>query len=138
MPRRPSKKSVKQFVWYNMGGIAFFVIGYLIFTLLYGVLSWNWFVAKVIADLVGTTVNYLVQRFVAFREESRGQSERKLALHFSMLGLINVVIDYAIVGGLKALGVTPFIGMFVAAGFFTVWKFIWYKRWVFKPKRGVA
>jgi putative flippase GtrA len=134
MPKRVSKKAVKQFAWYNLGGMSFFIVGYLIFSFLYGVLSWHWLIAKIIGDLCGATTNYLIQRFLAFREESHGKSERQLLINFSILGLINVVIDYAIVAGLKWLGLTPFIGLFVAASFFTIWKFIWYKLWIFKPK----
>lgn len=133
--RKPSKQAVIQFAWYNLGGMSFFVVGYAVFAFLYGVLSWEWWFAKIIGDLTGWTTNYIIQRFLAFREESRGHSEKKLLVRFSALSLINVVIDYAIVWGLKALGVTPFIGLFVASCFFTIWKFVWYKIWVFKnPK----
>jgi putative flippase GtrA len=132
MPKKPSKKAVKQFAYFNLGGLSFFVVGYAVFSLLYGVLSWEWWAAKIIGDLTGWTVNYIIQRFLAFSEESRGHSERNLLVRFSALSLVNVVIDYAIVWGLKAVGVSPFIGLFAAASFFTIWKFIWYKLWVFK------
>lgn len=132
--RKPSKKSVKQFVLYNFGGVGFFVTGYIVFSLLFGLLKWEWWTAKIVADLTGWTVNYLVQRFVAFREESRVHTEKALFAKFSAISLVNVPLDYAIVGGLKMIGVTPFIGLFVSAGFFTIWKFLWYKYWVFKPK----
>lgn len=132
--RKPSKKSVKQFVLYNFGGVGFFVTGYLVFSLLFGLLKWEWWTAKIVADLTGWTVNYLVQRFVAFREESHAHTEKALFARFSAISLINVPLDYAIVGGLKWLGVTPFIGLFISSWFFTIWKFIWYKYWVFKPK----
>lgn len=135
MPKKPSKKSIKQFVLYNFGGVGFFVTGYLVFSLLYGVFEWEWWQAKIIADLFGWTVNYLIQRFFAFRDESRAHTEKALFARFSFISLINVPLDYAIVGGLNWLGLTPFIGLFVSACFFTVWKFIWYKFWVFKPSR---
>ena len=83
MPRKPSKRAVKQFTFYNLGGVSFFVVGYLVFSLLYGVFSWHWLTAKIIGDISGGTVNYLIQRFLAFREESRGHSERKRGLSIS-------------------------------------------------------
>lgn len=138
VPKKPSKKSIKQFALYNIGGVGFFATGYTVFSLLFGLLEWEWWTAKIVADLSGWTVNYLVQRFIAFRDESRAHTEKALLARFSAISLVNVPLDYAIVGGLKAVGVTPFIGLFVSAGFFTIWKFIWYKYWVFKPKNSVV
>lgn len=137
MVRKPRKQTMWQFAFYNIGGIAFFVIGYAVFVLLYGLLSWKWWLAKIIADLAGWTANYAVQRFVAFRKESQHHTEKKLLARFSAISLINVPLDYAIVGGLKFIGISPFLGLWLSSLFFTVWKFIWYKLWVFqapKPK----
>lgn len=132
MRKKPSKRTLRQFVLYNIGGIAFFVTGYSIFSILYGLFSWKWWIAKIVADLSGWTVNYFVQRFIAFRHESKHHTEKKLFTRFSAISLINVPIDYAIVGGLRLLGVSPFIGLWVSSAFFTMWKFLWYKFWVFK------
>jgi len=132
MAKKPSKKSVIQFAWFNLGGVAFFVSGYGVFVVLYGIFSWRWWVAKIIADLTGWSINYLVQRFLAFREESKHHTEKKLFAKFSAISLVNVPIDYAIVGGLKLLGVTPFLGLWISSLFFTVWKYLWYKYWVFR------
>lgn len=134
MPRKPSKRTLKQFVLYNVGGVGFFVAGYMVFSVLYGVLSWDWWSAKIVGDLVGWTVNYFIQRFLVFHEESRAHKEHRIFARFSAISLVNVPIDYLIVGGLKWLGVTPFIGLFVSAGFFTIWKFAWYKHWVFRTR----
>lgn len=131
-PARPSKRAVRQFGYYNLGGLAFFLIGYAVFALLYGAFGWLWWLAKIIADLTGWSSNYLVQRFLAFRDESQHHGESALLGRFTFVSLVNVPIDYAIVGGLKAVGVTPFLGLAISAGFFTIWKFAWYKHYVFK------
>ncbi len=139
MVRKPSKRTVSQFLVYNLGGFAFFGVGYGVFVLLYGVFSWRWWVAKIIADLSGWTVNYLIQRFIAFRHESKHHTEKKLLARFSIISILNIPIDYAIVGGLKLLGISPFLGLWISSLFFTVWKYVWYKLWVFKaPKQPVA
>ena len=57
-----------------------------------------------------------------------------MAGKFTVISLINLAIDYVIVGALNWLGVTPFLGLIIASQFFTLWKWLWYKRWVFKPK----
>lgn len=132
MAKKPSKQSIIQFALYNLGGVAFFAIGYLVFVLLYGLLSWHWLIAKAIADLTGWTANYLIQRHVAFRHESKHHTERSLLKRFSIISILNVPLDYAIVGGLKWLGVSPFLGLWLSSLFFTIWKFAWYKWWVFR------
>lgn len=131
----PSAHTIRQFAYFNLGGTAFFVIGYALFTLLYGVFGTTWWIAKIVADCIGWTINYLVQRHIAFAEESKNHTEKVLLGKFTVISVANVPIDYAIVGGLKMLGVSPFIGLFVSATFFTVWKWLWYKYWVFRhPK----
>lgn len=136
MKRKPSKKSIVQFAWYNLGGVAFFIIGYLVFAVLYGIFSWRWWIAKIVADIIGWLANYIIQRYLAFREDSKHHKNTTLFARFSIVSLLNVPIDYAIVGGLKLIGVSPFIGLWLSSIFFTAWKFIWYKLWVFSaPKR---
>jgi putative flippase GtrA len=119
---------------FNVGGVAFFVIGYAVFSVLYGLLHWNWLVAKIIGDTLGWLSNFVIQYFLAFREERRGQKHRVVASKFTVISLLNLIIDYAIVGLLKLVGVSPFIGLIIASQFFTIWKWLWYKHFVFKPK----
>lgn len=129
--RRPTKKLVVQFLEYWVGGNVFFVSGYVIFSLCYGVFHLRWWQAKVIGDAVGWTLNYIVQRYWAFSRQDLRLHEGKNRLRYIVLSVVNTVIDYLIVGGLVNVGVTPYIGTFVSAGFFTVWNFLWYRYWVF-------
>ncbi len=132
-PTKPSKKGVVQFVVFNAGGAAFFVVGYLTFALLYGTLHRSWLVAKIVGDALGWSVNFAIQYFIAFREDRHGRPVHIVAGKFTAISLVNLVIDYAIVWLLKLAGVSPFIGLIIASQFFTVWKWLWYKKWVFKP-----
>lgn len=127
-----SRRSVVQFLQFNVGGIAFFVVGYVVFVFLYGLLGWTWWTAKIIADLTGWAVNFLIQRFWAFRHESKELRERTIMQRFTLISLANVPLDYLIVGTLNWLGISPFLGLWLSSLFFTVWKFVWYKVWVFK------
>jgi putative flippase GtrA len=47
---------------------------------------------------------------------------------------VGFVLDYLIIWGLQAVGITPYIGFFISAAFFSVWSFLWYKYWVFPEK----
>jgi putative flippase GtrA len=130
--KKLNKQQTVQFFWFNVGGVAFFVLGYFVFAVLFGVGGWEWWQAKIAADLSGWTANYVIQRYIAFREESQHHTERKLIMRFTSISLINAPLDYLIVGVLFWLGVTPFIGLIVSSIFFTVWKYFWYKLYVFR------
>jgi putative flippase GtrA len=130
-PKKPSRKDLWQFGISNVGGTAFFVVGYGVFALLYGHFHWSWFPAKMLGDFIGWTCNFAIQYFVAFREERQGHKPHVVAGKFTVFSLINLGIDYLIVGGLNWLGVSPFVGMIIASQFFSVWKWVWYKWWVF-------
>lgn len=135
--RKPSRKGVVQLVFFNAGGVAFFVVGYGVFSLLYGLFGWPWLPAKLVGDACGWAVNFAIQYFVAFREERRGHQPHVVFGKFTVISLINLGIDYAIVALLVWLGVSPFIALIVASMFFTIWKWLWYKRYVFKPKQHI-
>ena len=74
----PNRKGLSQFIYFNLGGAAFFVSGYLVFSLLYGLFHWHWLVAKGIADLIGWSLNYLIQHYLAFSEAARQQGHIKV------------------------------------------------------------
>ena len=124
-----------QFVEYLTGGAAYFWTGYGIFALCYSGLHWNWLPAKGVADVAGWILNYLIQRYWAFRNPLLGRHEAATLGKYGALTFINVVLDYLIIGVLQHDGISPYIGFFISAGFFTVWNYIWYRLWVFYVKR---
>jgi putative flippase GtrA len=132
--RMPTRQRIIQFLEYWVGGNVFFLSGYATFSICYSLLGWRWWQAKLLADTIGWTLNYIVQRYWAFASSGLQKHEGKNRWRYITLSLVDTVLDYAIVGGLVGLGVTPYIGMFVAAGFFTVWNYFWYRYWVFAPE----
>jgi putative flippase GtrA len=114
------------------------------FALLYSVLKWKVIPAKIIAYLFGLTVNFILERFWVFGDTHRRKQLSKVTLHYILLAIINLGIDTLIVWSLDRIGINPYIGQFVSAGFFTVWNYIWYKLWIFAkgstpgPKRPAA
>lgn len=131
-PKKPNNKGVIQFVFFNAGGAAFFIVGYAVFAVLYGPLHWRWLPSKIVGDALGWSANFAIQYFVAFREERQGHKPHVVAGKFTVISLLNLAIDYAIVAALNWVGVSPFIGLIVASQFFTLWKWFWYKHFVFK------
>jgi len=117
------------------GGSIYFWSGYAIFAIGYSFLHWWWLWAKVAADAVGWTLNYIAQRYWAFANIHPHLREMEHVKRYLIIESIGFALDYAIIGALKAVGITPYIGFFISAAFFTVWSYFWYKYWVFPQKK---
>ena len=128
-----SRKEVERFLKYMAGGGLYFWIGYAVFAVGYSGFKWGWLPAKILADAVGWTSNYLVQRFWAFSDRIH-LSEMQHAGRYVFIESVGFVLDYFIIWGLKSIGITPYIGFFISAIFFTFWSWAWYKYWVFPEK----
>lgn len=120
-----------QFIKYIAGGSLYFWTGYVVFAFGYSVFHWWWLWAKIAADAIGWTLNYLVQRYWAFANARLKLNEMQHLGRYIFIETIGLILDYLIIAGLKALGLTPYIGFFISAGFFTIWSYFWYKYWVF-------
>jgi len=128
---RPTHHNIVQFLEYLIGGTVYFWSGYAIFAIGYSGLGWNWLYAKMLADVVGWTLNYAIQRYWAFNSKTLKDREARTVGRFALLTLVNLALDYFIIWGLNKMGVSPYIGFFISAGFFTVWNYFWYRFWVF-------
>lgn len=131
---RPNRHTTIQFLKYSVGGNVYFITGYAIFALCYSGLGWPWLPSKIACDAVGWTLNYLVQRHWAFAEQHH-LSEMQHVGRYLTIESIGFVLDYLIIYGLYAIGITPYLGFFISAGFFSIWSFLWYKYWVFPDKQ---
>lgn len=131
----PHKKTAIQFGKYLAGGNLYFWSGYAVFAVCYSVFGWNWLPSKILADAIGWTLNYLAQRYWAFNSDHLRLSEIQHVGRYIFIESIGFILDYLIIGGLNAIGITPYIGFFISAGFFTVWSYLWYKYWVFPEGR---
>ena len=129
-----ARADLVQFIKYMIGGTSYFWSGYAVFALCYSGLGWNWLPAKMVADLIGWTMNYLIQRYWAFDNPRLAHREGRTLSKYGALTVLNFLLDYLMIWGLKQLGISPYIGFFVSAGFFTVWNYTWYRYWVFYAK----
>ncbi len=132
------KNRFEQFLRYLVGGSIYFWVGYGLFALLYGGLHWGWLPSKALSDVVGWSLNYVIQRYWAFNGEHLKLNEMQHASRYVFIEIIGFIIDYAMIGGLKAVGVSPYIGLFISGAFFTGWSYLWYKYWVFPENKTVA
>lgn len=128
-------KKLEQFAKYMAGGSLYFWVGYAVFAICYSALHIYWLWAKMAADAIGWSLNYLVQRYWAFSSDHLKLSEMQHLSRYIFIESIGFVMDYAIIAGLRSIGITPYIGFFISAGFFTVWSWFWYKYWVFPEQK---
>jgi len=127
-------KELKRFTEYMISGGAYFWSGYLTFFLIDKGLGAAFFWAKSISTLVGWTVNYVLQRYWVFRNPELAKHKTQVTGRYTLITVLDFVLDYLIVYGLKLLGVSPYIGQFISSAFFTGWNYVWYKFYVFPEK----
>lgn len=123
-----------QFVEYMIAGGAYFWVGYAAFFVFYSVFGWNLFASTMLSNLIGWTINFLLQRYWVFKNPKAKGHMGETTGRYIFITLINFGLNYLIIWGLQQVGISPYIGQFISSGFFTVWNYIWYKYWVF-PQR---
>ncbi|MDQ3158769.1 MAG: GtrA family protein [bacterium] len=130
--KKLSKNEIKRIISYLITGGAWFWSGYAMFAFLFSVLDWDIVPAKIVAYIFGLSVNFVLERWWVFRGKDNTKEIEKVTGRYIALSTVNLGIDTLIVWGLAQFGLTPYLGQFVSAGFFTVWNYLWYKLWVFK------
>lgn len=91
-----------------------------------------------LSNFVGWSLNYLLQRNWVFKSDSLKKQTTKVTGRYILITLVDFVLNYFILLGLKGVGITPAIGQFISAAIFTPWNYLWYRFWVFPDKRDVA
>lgn len=125
------KKILIQFAKYIVSGGAWFWSGYILIVLLDNYVGLFW--ANTIGNAVGITINYILNRYWVFDSNNKDKKVNKNTWRYIIYTLLNsFLLNYLILLALNNIGIPPEIGQFIAAAFFTIWNFIWYKLWVFK------
>ena len=113
----------------------FFAAGYATFFVCDKLLHFDLFAAKQIANVVGLSLNFLVQRYWAFSTDMSKANQSGVMAKYGAVTLMNFMLDFGIIALLKKAGISPYIGQFISATFFTPWNYLWYKHVIFKDKR---
>ena len=134
--RKKQKREVKRFAEYMVSGGAQFWSGYAGYAILDAVFHVPFWWAKSLAYFFGVTINYGLERFWVFRKKNITKKQiQTSAGKFYLLMIVDYLIDLGIVGGLREIGITPYIGQFISSGFFTVWNWVLFKIWVFSKHK---
>src|SRR4030095_16522446 len=132
--RSKQKKEVRRITEYMISGGAYFWSGYLMFFVLDQLVGLNLWWAKLLANVTGWIVEYMLQRYWFFNNHALKKHQTEVTGRYVVITLVDWLLDYVIVAGLKSVGISPYIGQFVSCGFFTIWNYLWYKFWVFPEK----
>lgn len=133
--RRAYRREFVRFAEYMAAGGAQFWSGYIGFAILDKIFGVTFWPAKILAYFIGATVNFFLERYWVFAKKKTTKKEvKESAEKYYSLMVLNFILDLAIVGGLREIGISPYIGQFVSAGFFTVFNYVLFKFWVFSKK----
>ena len=128
------RKLLIQFIEYMISGGAYFWVGYAAFAYFWSGLHWSLWWATITSNVIGWTVNYLLQRFWVFNNIALKGHQTQVTGRYAFITLVDFLLNYLILYSLRKAGITPYIGQFISSGFFTVWNYLWYRFWVF-PER---
>lgn len=132
------RTEIFRLVSYSVTGGAWFWSGYAMFAVADQFLGLSLWWAKLLANITGITVNFILERIWVFGDSRRHKRLTVVTERYFFLTLANFVIDYLIVRFLKdVFGISPYIGQFVSAGFFYGWNYLWFKYWVFGSARKI-
>ncbi len=132
--KKKQRREVTRVTEYLISGGAYFWAGYLTFFIADKGLHLSLWWAKLAANIVGWVINYLLQRYWVFNNTKLNSHKTEVTFRYTVITLVDFVIDYVIVWSLQRAGLTPYLGQFVSSGFFTVWNYFWYRFWVFPDK----
>lgn len=128
--RKNQQKELTRFGEYMVGGGVWFWSGYIIIVLLADKIPLFW--ANFIGNFVGITLNFIIERYWAFKTNRQTKLFVATQRYIIYTALNAFLLNYLILQGLRDIGIEPKFGQFIAAGFFTFWNYLWYKVWVFK------
>jgi putative flippase GtrA len=128
---RKNQKELTRFGEYMVGGGLWFWSGYIIIVYLNGRMPLFW--VNFIGNAVGITLNFLVERYWAFKTKRPSTLLVATWRYIIYTALNAFLLNYLILALLNdKFNLPPKFGQFIAAGFFTVWNYFWYKAWVFR------
>jgi putative flippase GtrA len=134
--KKQKKQETVRILEYMVTGGAWFWSGYIAFAVCYSVIDIGLLWSSIVANAIGLTINFLLERYWVFAGRGKKRDLTQVTIRYAIITAINFYINYLILDALKDVGITPYIGQFFSAGFFTVWNYLWYRFWVFtSPKR---
>lgn len=128
--KKKQKRELTRIAEYMVGGGVWFWSGYIIIVLLADRMPLFW--ANFIGNFVGISLNFIIERYWVFKSKKPSKLFVATERYIIYTALNAFLLNYLILQALRSTGIEPEYGQFIAAGFFTIWNYVWYKAWVFR------
>lgn len=137
MKKRQKKKLIRaaiEFIKLQLAGNILFWGTYIGYAISDQVFHQPHIAAIAIASLVAHAIFFMVSRDWVFDRSGKRKPPRQIWRFIVFMGL-NYFINIGIIYSLEIyFGITPYVGQFISAFFFTAWNYIGLKFWVFEPE----
>ena len=91
--------------------------------------------ALALASLIAHGLFFVVSRDWVFDDDGVARNRKEVYRFIAFMGF-NYLLNILIIAGLESyLGITPYIGQFIAGFFFGIWNYLGLKLWVFTGSR---
>jgi putative flippase GtrA len=132
-------KLLIQFVKLNLAANILFWGTYAGFAVFDRLLGWEELPALATASILAHILFFIVDKNWVFVDKTGRRKTRDELVKFAIFMGFSYILNIAIIRGLSEYaGISPYIGQFIAAGFFVFWNFIGLRWWVFREMRHQA
>lgn len=129
---------VIEYIKLQIAGNILFLGTYIGFAVGHELLGWNSLLSMTIGSLIAHVLFFIIDRDWVFSERTGKRKDKHLIVRFILFMGLNFFINLGITLGLeKYLGLSPYVGQFVAGLFFAVWSYLGLKFWVFRSGQHV-
>lgn len=126
-------KYLVDFIKLQLTGNILFWGTYIGFFLLHELAHWHETLALAIASICAHALFFIVNKEWVFDDKTGKRKTSSEVIRFVLFMGLNYFINIGIITGLSHFfNITPYIGQFIAAVFFTAWNFIGLRFWVFQ------
>lgn len=136
MKKKQKKSLIKlaiEFVKSQVAGNILFGGTYLGYFLLHEMAKWPDASALATASIIAHALFFIANKEWVFDDKTGRRKTSSEIQRFVMFMGMNYFINLGIIIGLQTyFGITPYVGQFIAALFFTFWTFIGLRFWVFR------
>jgi putative flippase GtrA len=108
--KKRNRKVLIQFAEYMVSGGVYFWVGYALLDYLYYAAHWSLWWATIVSNIAGWSVNFILQRYWAFNNKSLKSRQTEVTTKYIFITLVDFLLNYFILYGLKMVGITPAIG----------------------------
>lgn len=137
MPKKQKSHRLKTFIEFlkvQVAGNVLFWVTYASYFVFDELASIPYPISFIMATITGNIVFFMLDRQWIYNSHNGKRKSSQEIMRFVIFMVVNFFLNIFIVQALNDyMGISPYIGQFIAAAFFTVWTFLGLHFWVFHP-----